>query len=209
MSWWIAHSYPLPCTPMLGWIRTLAANHPKLCRSSVLCETMFSECPMLSITDWSSPEKVIDARPVIVISARVHPGETPGSWMVLGLLTALLGGSADAVKLRENVVIRVIPLLNPEGVMLGNYRCSPQGFDLNRCWRKPDPSTHPTISAMKQLVKTEKLTREVLMYCDFHSHSRKNDVFIYGCVPDNRPALRGCWGATSTKPSLSQSSHVN
>ena len=27
--------------------------------------------------------------------------------------------------------------------------------------------------------------REVLMYCDFHGHSRKKNVFLYGCENKN------------------------
>ena len=29
--------------------------------------------------------------------------------------------------------------------------------------------------------------REVTLYCDLHGHSRKNNVFIYGCHNNNSP----------------------
>lgn len=28
-------------------------------------------------------------------------------------------------------------MMNPDGVILGNYRCSLAGFDLNRVWEAP------------------------------------------------------------------------
>lgn len=28
--------------------------------------------------------------------------------------------------------------------------------------------------------------REVLLYCDFHGHSRKNNIFLYGCGSSDR-----------------------
>lgn len=43
-------------------------------------------------------------------------------------------------------------MLNPDGVYLGNYRCSLMGFDLNRVWQDPSPWAHPELFAAKSLV---------------------------------------------------------
>ncbi len=55
--------------------------------------------------------------------ARVHPGESNASWMMKGLLDFLLGPSLDAKVLRDAFVFKIIPMLNPDGVITGNYRC--------------------------------------------------------------------------------------
>ena len=44
----------------------------------------------------------------------------------------LLGNSIEAKILRENFIIKVIPMLNIDGVINGNYRCNLSGVDLNR-----------------------------------------------------------------------------
>jgi len=36
-------------------------------------------------------------------------------------------------------------MLNPDGVIHGNYRCSLLGCDLNRKWQTPNKFLHPTI----------------------------------------------------------------
>jgi murein tripeptide amidase MpaA len=50
-------------------------------------------------------------------------------------------------------VFKVVPMLNPDGVVNGNYRTSLAGADLNRRWDHPHPSLHPTIHAAKAMIE--------------------------------------------------------
>ena len=43
----------------------------------------------------------------------------------------------EAKLLREKFIFKIIPMLNPDGVINGNYRCSLAGCDLNRRWKNP------------------------------------------------------------------------
>lgn len=68
----------------------------------------------------------------IILSARVHPGEAQSSWIMDGVLQYLLDPvNPDAQLLRKHFVFKIIPMLNPDGVVYGNYRCSLLGVDLN------------------------------------------------------------------------------
>ena len=44
----------------------------------------------------------------VVVTARVHPGETNSSWMMEGFLDFLLGDSDDAQLLRDTFVFKVM-----------------------------------------------------------------------------------------------------
>ena len=51
-----------------------------------------------------------------------------------GIVETLLSDEREAKQLRDTYVFKIIPMLNPDGVIVGNYRCSLAGLDLNRQW---------------------------------------------------------------------------
>jgi hypothetical protein len=105
-----------------------------------------------------------------------------------GVIEYLLSNDTDAILLRDRFIFKVIPMLNPDGVIYGNYRSSLIGVDLNRRWKNPSKYLHPTIYYAKSLIKWLHYHNElgisngVAMTCDFHGHSRKKNVFMYGCT---------------------------
>ena len=101
--------------------------------------------------------------------------------MMKGIIDYLTGPSLDAKILRDNFVFKIIPVLNPDGVVVGNYRCSLAGLDLNRMWRDPSRRLTPSIYALKAMLKRLQEDRDVVLFCDLHGHSRKHNVFCYGC----------------------------
>jgi murein tripeptide amidase MpaA len=62
----------------------------------------------------------------------VHPGESNGSWMMQGFIKFITSNDPEAVELRKRVIFNIIPMSNPDGVIIGNYRTSLSGNDLNR-----------------------------------------------------------------------------
>ncbi len=54
---------------------------------------------------------------------------------------------------RFNFALKVVPCLNPDGVALGHYRADTEGNNLNRFYDNPDPQHHPTVLAVKLLLK--------------------------------------------------------
>jgi murein tripeptide amidase MpaA len=87
---------------------------------------------MVIVTNFTSEQEKIAERPAVILSGRVHPGESNASWIMEGLLDFVTSDDAIAKELRERFVFKIVPMLNPDGVIVGNYRCSLSGFDLNR-----------------------------------------------------------------------------
>jgi len=135
----------------------------------------------------SSDKASSKLKPALFLSGRVHPGETPASWMMKGILDFLTNNSSQAQLLRKVFVIYIVPILNPDGVIFGNNRCSLAGVDLNRQWKTPMKAMHPTIYHLKTFMMAQKKQREICMYIDLHGHSRKYNVFMYGCDDKKKP----------------------
>ena len=57
-----------------------------------------------------------------MIIARQHPGETVASFVMEGALKFLVGNSKEATILRQRYIFKIIPMVNPDGVIYGNFR---------------------------------------------------------------------------------------
>ena len=126
---------------------------------------------------------VFGNRPIIYISSRVHPGETPASHVFEGALRLLLTRGRDdprAAALRKNFVFKLVPILNPDGVSRGHYRADTRGVNLNRRYVSPDPVTEPTVFASKSMVVHYHTSGRLKLYLDLHAHASKRGCFIYG-----------------------------
>jgi hypothetical protein len=121
-------------------------------------------------------------RHYVFLSARVHPGETNSSWVIQGLINFLVSDHPTAAALRTRYVFKIVPMLNPDGVVLGNYRCNVLGFDLNRHWLTPDRVRHAPVAQVKTVIAAMVARGRIpVLSCDFHGHSRRKSFFIFGC----------------------------
>ena len=60
---------------------------------------------------------IFPGRDVIIVSARVHPGEVPAQHTMKGILDLLMDPHDPRSRaLRENFVFKIVPMLNPDGM---------------------------------------------------------------------------------------------
>ena len=71
-------------------------------------------------------------------------------------------------------------MLNPDGVIVGNYRCSLSGQDLNRQWMGPSSKLQPVNYHIKLMMKKTLESRDIFFFCDFHGHSTCRNLFMFG-----------------------------
>jgi len=132
----------------------------------------------LKSNEIESREKINSKKAVIMI-ARQHPGETVGSHVIKGCIDFLLGDSDEAKKLREIYNFQIIPMMNPDGVLVGNSRTGFAGCDLNRRWSKPNEIIHPEIFYTKSLILKTSLRQNISFIIDFHGHFGTYNSLFY------------------------------
>ena len=55
--------------------------------------------------------------------------------------------------LRDTFIFKIVPMLNPDGVIVGNYRCSLAGRDLNRSYKTMLKESFPPVWHTKVMIK--------------------------------------------------------
>jgi len=228
----LAHCFPYTTADLHAFFASLQLDPQRSCyvQHSSLCTTVGGrDVPLLTITHPSSSfetpgegdgrraegddtwrnnqEKPIEERRVVFISARVHPGETPASWLMHGILQFLTSTNEEvAARLRKEIVFKILPMFNPDGVVEGNSRTSLLGDDLNRCWANPDRVRQPEIYYAKKMLSD--LPKAAALFLDLHAHSMRPDCFLYGCgaplartrKTEEEPAARGHAAAAAPPP---------
>lgn len=180
---YIACLVPYTYSDLMEYFKKLSEN-PKRAfhfRRTELCQTLAgNSCDIIRITSSQKDGIPLEDRPIIVISSRVHPGESNSSWMMKGILDFMTDDdNEEAQILRENFVFKIVPMLNPDGVINGNTRVNLAGWDLNRKWSYPVEKLFPTIFHLKRIITNEK--EKIAMFCDLHGHSINKNIFMYGC----------------------------
>ncbi|KFP74067.1 Cytosolic carboxypeptidase 4, partial [Acanthisitta chloris] len=125
---YLAYHYPYTYSTMMSHLDILEQNrNPRKVywRQQTLCQTLGGNpCPLLTITAMPESKNRDDLeqfcnRPYVFLTARVHPGESNASWVMKGTLEFLVSNDPIADLLRKCFIFKIVPMLNPDGVING------------------------------------------------------------------------------------------
>ncbi|CAB3411218.1 unnamed protein product [Caenorhabditis bovis] len=187
-----AYSIPYTYDHLQKWLTELESRNYPFFHRDILTYTVQKRRVDLITIDGSIVENLgSSSKKMVFLTARVHPGESPSSHVLHGFIEFLVSNDDRAHKLRKVYCFKIVPMLNPDGVSLGNYRCSLLGYDLNRMWREPSEWAHSSIFAVKGLLQQydSNPQAQTILYIDLHAHSQKSNCFLYGNVSTNNEKL--------------------
>ncbi len=146
----LAKYFPYSVTRKDAWLATLA-GHPRV-RSIVSLGNSQQGRPIhkIQLTDSSVPDA---QKQRVWIHAGIHPSETTSYFTVEGFVTWLLSGNPYAEVLLDHALIELVPMANPDGVFLGNYRVNANSVNLENEWASPYTSTQPEIVALRTAIE--------------------------------------------------------
>eukprot|EP00794_Sanderia_malayensis_P004624 gene4624-5231_t len=182
-----SYCFPYTYSRLQSYLNKIEMKHLDFFKRETLCLTVqHRKVDLITITSRDN-QKSNSKKHVVFITSRIHPGETPSSYVCQGMIDFLISHHPIARILRDYLVFKFVPMLNPDGVALGNYRASLMGFDLNRFWLDPSSWAHPTIVATKKLLLSmdEDPNISLDFYIDMHAHSTMMNGFMYGNVYDD------------------------
>lgn len=120
-------------------------------------------------------------KPIIFISARVHPGETPSSFLMNGMLKFLVDEDDPRAEiLRKVFVFKIVPIINIDGVSRGFYRYDTNSLNMNRHYINPNQKIQPEIYAIRRIFISYAQERKIKYYFDLHAHASSRGLFLFG-----------------------------
>lgn len=126
----VARFYPYTFSDLETYLNTLSGN-PFVDIQTPGFSQNGKAIYCLKITDTNIPNT--DKKRVFM-HARTHPGETPPSFLIEGIVDFLLANSADAQEILQQFEFYIFPMQNTDGVIAGNYRSTPNSENLEVKW---------------------------------------------------------------------------
>ena len=93
------------------------------------------------------------ARYRMFVSSRHHCQEASATFVVEGMMRAVLADDALGRWFRENVELRVVPFVDKDGVVEGDQGKGRQPWDHGRDYNDDRPQVHPEVAAIMKMLR--------------------------------------------------------
>lgn len=167
---WFAQGFPFTVTRMYSYLDSLDIS-PFVDRITLGHSVHDRPIDMVSITDESLP---LARKKTVWLISRQHSMESPPAFMLTGLMDRVLQDDSFADHFRRDINLKIVPIVNVDGVAEGYSRHNVNGINLNRDWRPDMNNEQPEVRAVHSAMN------------DYLSEGNNIDLFMdLHAAPDN------------------------
>src|SRR5207249_5758424 len=105
----------------------------------------------LHLITVTNPEVGDEQKKLVWLIARQHAWEAGTSWNMDGAVRFISSDDAKAKALRDRVIFKFVPMMDPDGVAGGKVRFNGNGYDVNRHWNEVDLRHKEKLALMPEI----------------------------------------------------------
>jgi hypothetical protein len=156
---WIAHVPPYPYSRVVNLLQDL--NGRPSVRTEVVGKSVQGrDLHLVTVTDFETPDS---GKRTVWLITRQHAWEAGTSFVMEGALRFISSEEELARRLRQRVVFKFTPTMDPDGCANGKVRFNANGYDLNRHWDEVDLRRKEYLERMPEIWYVKKC---ILAYAD-------------------------------------------
>jgi len=145
---WFAQGFPFTVSKMSDYLDSID-TFQFVNRDTIGYSVQNRPIELITIIDSSFPDSL---KRTVFLMSRQHPMESPPTFLLTGLIDAVLDSSPFAFKFRRDLNLFIVPIINVDGVVEGLSRHNVNGYNLNRVWRFNINSEEPELQAVHQWI---------------------------------------------------------
>ncbi len=144
---WIAHIPPYNHSRLLRLLEQL--NRAACARVEVIGKTVQGrDLHLITVTNFDKPD---EGKKTVWLQARQHAWEAGTSYVMEGALRFIASDDPRAHELRDKVVFKFTPMMDPDGCATGKVRFNANGYDVNRHWDEVDLRSKEFLERMPEI----------------------------------------------------------
>jgi hypothetical protein len=147
---WFAQDFPFTVSQMYAYLDTIE-DLPYVERQTLGYSVHNRPIDMVTITDPDCPD---ECKKVVWLISRQHPMESPPTFLLRSLLEQILDDSEFSCFWRQDIILKLVPIVNVDGVAEGYSRQNVNDINLNRNWQENIPAEQPEVRAVHQAMDT-------------------------------------------------------
>jgi hypothetical protein len=145
---WFAQGYPLTVTKMYSYLDSVQSS-PYSDRVTLGYSTHDRPVDMITITDEAVP---LARKKTAWLISRQHPMESGPTSLITGLIDGVLDESSFSQYFLRDINLKIVPIVNVDGVAEGYSRHNVNGINLNRDWRPDIENEQPSVRAVHSAI---------------------------------------------------------